>query len=87
MLVPVFNTQKWRPLRAIVFVILGLSAGNPYVYAIYDEHSRGESYLPNVNKMILLYGGYVYITGAIMYAIRAPEKCFPKKFDLCGASH
>jgi len=69
-------------------VILGLSAGNPYLYVeLYGQYHQNESFQPNHNKFIALYGGYVYISGAIMYAIRAPEKCFPRKFDLCGASH
>jgi len=37
--------------------------------------------------MIFAIGGLTYIAGAIMYAIRAPEKCFPRTFDFCGASH
>ena len=32
-------------------------------------------------------GGAIYIFGAVMYALRMPEKFFPEKFDLFGASH
>ena len=29
----------------------------------------------------------VYGTGAVIYANKAPEKCRPRTFDYCGASH
>lgn len=32
-------------------------------------------------------GGALYIIGGIIYAMRVPEKCCPRKFDLCGSSH
>ena len=32
-------------------------------------------------------GGISYISGALMYIRRIPEKFFPGKFDLFGASH
>jgi len=47
-----------------------------------------EQYLnPKADWVPMLIGGAVYITGAIIYAMRIPEKWFPKKFDLLGASH
>lgn len=33
------------------------------------------------------FGGAIYIGGAVMYALRVPERCKPGHFDLCGASH
>ena len=34
-----------------------------------------------------LIGGFVYIGGALIYGFRIPERCFPYRFDLVGASH
>lgn len=34
-----------------------------------------------------LFGGLVYIGGALIYAFRFPERYFPKRFDLLGSSH
>jgi len=34
-----------------------------------------------------LTGGALYGLGAIMYALKIPERFFPKRFDMVGASH
>jgi adiponectin receptor len=31
-MLPSMNTPKWRPFRGIMFIVLGLSAGIPFVY-------------------------------------------------------
>jgi adiponectin receptor len=36
---------------------------------------------------LILLGGLVYAAGAGIYVSRVPERCYPGKFDLCGASH
>jgi len=87
MMTPSLNSPSWRSVRAGLFIVLGLSAGIPWIYVAIDNNNKKESYTPTANGWIWLVGGLVYIGGAILYAVRAPEKCFPKKFDLCGASH
>lgn len=43
----------------------------------------GISYLLNEASLLwLILMGILYITGAVLYATRTPEKCFPGKFDL-----
>ena len=32
-------------------------------------------------------GGFAYIAGALLYALRLPERYFPVKFDNFGSSH
>ena len=44
-------------------------------------------YLPSRDGTPWAVGGVVYIVGAIIYAMRIPEKFFPRKFDLVGSSH
>lgn len=39
------------------------------------------------HAMIWLFGGFVYIGGALLFVARFPERYFPKKFDLIGSSH
>ena len=31
--------------------------------------------------------GSIYILGAFIYALKCPEKCFKKRFDIYGSSH
>mmetsp|Transcript_17954 Transcript_17954/g.12950 ORF Transcript_17954/g.12950 Transcript_17954/m.12950 type:complete len:87 (-) Transcript_17954:36-296(-) len=32
-------------------------------------------------------GGAIYIFGATLYMVRAPERCRPGSFNVCGMSH
>ena len=32
-------------------------------------------------------GGALYVGGAVIYILRIPERWYPGKFDICGASH
>lgn len=84
MMIPALNQPQWRTLRALTFIFLGLSAGFPffYVWAADKRH-----FLPTQDCKPWLLGGFIYIGGALIYAGRFPERCFPIRFDICGASH
>jgi hypothetical protein len=43
--------------------------------------------LPNTTGIPFSIGGLVYIGGALIYVFRIPERHFPIRFDLIGASH
>jgi predicted membrane channel-forming protein YqfA (hemolysin III family) len=45
------------------------------------------NYLPDSSGLPFAIGGLVYIGGALIYVYRIPERYFPVKFDLVGASH
>jgi len=34
-----------------------------------------------------LLGGIFYVAGAVIYAMRIPERWYPGRFDFCGLSH
>lgn len=87
MLIPKYGEPKYRSLRAGVFIVLGFSVCIPLIFQAFTKFKWGPYYLPTTNGWTWLYGGFVYAGGAIIYALRLPEKFFPKRFDLVGASH
>lgn len=84
LMTPEFNKPKWRTLRGVTFIILGLSAGLPFFYIFSADKKY---FVPSYDYRPWLAGGALYIGGAIIYILRFPEKYFPKKFDLCMSSH
>ena len=44
-------------------------------------------YYPGIKLINWYLGGFSYFIGAILYAIRFPEKFFPIKYDYIGSSH
>jgi len=82
-LIKQFDKPKFRPLRAGLFIFAGLAIIGAFTALNIN---------PNANKIgvfpwIFGAGGAVYITGAVIYAMRVPERCTPGRYDLCGASH
>uniref|UniRef100_A0A1I7XKW3 Uncharacterized protein n=1 Tax=Heterorhabditis bacteriophora TaxID=37862 RepID=A0A1I7XKW3_HETBA len=80
-----FAEPKFRPVRAGVFVAMGLSAIVPAAHLLFVD---GVDYMINKASLgwMLLMGG-MYIGGAAIYATRIPERCFPGKCDLWFQSH
>lgn len=62
-----FRSPAWRPLRALMFVALGLSGVVPLIHGLsirgYDELERRMSL-----SSVLLHG-LMYIFGAFLYAV------------------
>lgn len=81
---PVLGGSEGRAFRGFGFVFLGLSAAAPLVYLRYQADAAYMSYF---SVWAYLLGGFVYIGGAIIYVLRIPERCYPTKFDIIGASH
>jgi len=80
-----FSTPRFRPLRAALFVALGLSAVIPGCH-----HLILYGFWTSVNEasagwMILM--AVLYISGAVIYAMRVPERFFPGKCDIMFQSH
>ena len=81
-----FNSPKRRTLRGIIFIIFGLCAGIPVLHmAFFGNYIRG--YVKGVKLLFWYIGGVSYVTGALFYIMRFPEKKLPGKFDYFGASH
>jgi adiponectin receptor len=84
-MLPRFRTPAWRPIRAAMFVGLGLTAVFPmghgwwmWGWAELDRRIGGV-------QMVL--EGLLYTSGAGLYAARWPERQWPGKVDLLGTSH
>ncbi|KAJ2156626.1 hypothetical protein IW143_002950 [Coemansia sp. RSA 520] len=82
---PRFGTSDFRPLRAATFVALGMSGVVPVVHALI---LFGWDYVANAVQLphTLLMGG-TYITGAVIYGARVPERWWPGRFDYWLHSH
>ena len=83
-MLPTFQTPMLRNIRAGMYIALGLSAAVPMIYIkfIADENNVIDSGAFNY-----ILGGVIYILGAALYALRVPERWYPKQFDLIGNSH
>jgi len=80
-----FGTPRYRPFRAGVFIVFGLSGIAPAThYGIVNgwEKSMNEAAM---GWLVLM--GLLYITGAMLYAFRIPERIFPGKVDILFHSH
>ena len=81
-----FSEPSFRPLRAGVFMIFGLSGIFPSVHWLLSQN-----WLSSINLqfsfLCLLLMGVLYITGGLLYACRIPERFFPGKCDYWLHSH
>ena len=81
-----FNKPKRRALRGSLFLIFGLCTGIPIVHLSLFAH-KIKGYSPDIKLINWYLGGISYVSGALIYIMRYPEKKFPGKFDYIGASH
>ena len=82
LMIPYFSTPAARTFRGWCFIILGLSPG----IAVIASSQKSDQML-DYDTWQWLWGGLVYIGGALIYIAKIPEKFFPKRFDYVGASH
>uniref|UniRef100_A0A914DHQ9 Uncharacterized protein n=1 Tax=Acrobeloides nanus TaxID=290746 RepID=A0A914DHQ9_9BILA len=81
---PKFLQHKYRPLRATVFVLMGLSAVFPAIHYLY---TNGLHRITHDRFDLLVTMALLYIFGAVLYATRVPERFFPGKCDIWMQSH
>lgn len=70
-----FSEAAWRPLRAGVFMTFGLSGIVPAIHFGFIEGWFNKVSQRNISWLVLM--GMLYIVGAMMYAMRVPERFFP----------
>ncbi|PHH74040.1 hypothetical protein CDD80_3402 [Ophiocordyceps camponoti-rufipedis] len=80
-----FRTPQWRPYRTAIFVALGLSSVFPVVHGIALNGYRELQESMSIDWTIAQ--GVLYIAGALLYAVRWPERSLPGTFDIWGSSH
>lgn len=81
-----FSEPSYRPLRAGVFMSFGLSGVIPGVHWVLSHNWIFSVHLRmSVGCLVLM--AALYITGALLYAMRIPECYFPGKCDIWFHSH
>lgn len=80
-----FSEPTFRPIRAGVFVAMGLSSVVPAAHTLIVD---GLYYMfENASLHWLLLMAFFYLSGAALYATRFPERFFPGKCDYIFQSH
>ncbi|XP_047957269.1 heptahelical transmembrane protein 4-like isoform X1 [Salvia hispanica] len=83
-LLPVFQTPEYRTFRASLFFAMGFSGAAPILHKLILFWHQPEA-LHTTGYEVLM--GLFYGVGALVYAMRIPERWMPGKFDLAGHSH
>lgn len=80
-----FSESALRPLRAGVFMTFGLSGIVPAIHYGFVEGWFNKISQQSLGWLVLM--GLLYIIGAMLYALRVPERFFPGKCDIWLHSH
>lgn len=80
-----FAQPKFRPVRAGVFIGLGLSGVIPAMHYVLVEGIERAINVAAMGWLVLM--AVLYIGGALIYAFRFPERLWPGKFDIWFQSH
>jgi len=78
-----FPDRTNATFRAVIFILAGVSC----LPGIIHLTSIDAELLNDFRVKPWLLGGIAYITGAVIYAIAIPERCWKNTFDIFGASH
>ncbi|KAH8861382.1 Adiponectin receptor protein 2 [Schistosoma japonicum] len=82
---PSFTTPPYRPLRAGVFMGLGLSGIIPCIHTVILDGFINSIIQGSLGWLVLM--AVLYLSGATIYAVRIPERLFPGRFDIWFQSH
>ncbi|KAJ5059289.1 putative membrane protein [Bipolaris maydis] len=82
---PAFRRPKYRPYRAAMYAGLGLSFIIPIIHGITIFGWETQMWRMSLDWMALMTA--FNLTGGALYAMRIPEKWYPYRFDVWGASH
>jgi len=80
-----FAEPKFRPVRAGVFIALGLSGVIPAMHIVITDGFYEAIYDSALGWLTLM--AVLYIVGAVIYAARIPERIWPGRFDIWCQSH
>jgi len=79
---PRFQTSEWRLFRVAAFVVTALTGVAPMTHMWLASNTQHAEGMYGIAAM-----GAIYLSGALMYGFRVPERWFPGQFDLFFASH
>ena len=80
-----FRTPAYRPVRVAMYSLLGASAFIPIAHGVLDNGWEIQNQRQAISYFMQL--GVLNFTGAAIYAVRIPERWFPRTFDIWGSSH
>ncbi|XP_009758488.1 heptahelical transmembrane protein 4 isoform X2 [Nicotiana tabacum] len=83
-LLPVFQTPEYRTIRASLFFGMGFSGAVPILHKLVLFWHQPEALHTTGYELLM---GIFYGIGALVYAMRVPERWMPGKFDIAGHSH
>ncbi|KAL5559190.1 hypothetical protein UlMin_035401 [Ulmus minor] len=83
-LLPFFHKPEFRSFRASLFFGMGISAAAPVLHKLVLYGNQKEAVLTTGYEVLM---GVLYGLGALIYALRIPERWRPGKFDIAGHSH
>lgn len=81
-----FSEPSYRPVRATVFVLFGLSGVFPGGHWLISHNWFSDVSL-RASFICLIIMAVLYLSGALLYACRIPERFFPGKCDYWFHSH
>ncbi|KAF2252245.1 putative membrane protein [Trematosphaeria pertusa] len=82
---PSFRLPKYRHYRTTMYSGLGLSFIIPIVHGVVKFGWETQVWRMSLDWMLLM--TTFNLTGGALYAMRIPEKWYPNRFDIWGASH
>ncbi|XP_059624023.1 heptahelical transmembrane protein 4-like [Cornus florida] len=83
-LLPVFEKPEYRSIRASLFFGMGVSGVAPILHKLILFWDQPEAHHTTGYEILM---GIFYGVGALVYAMRIPERWMPGKFDIAGHSH
>ncbi|KAL3616157.1 Heptahelical transmembrane protein 4 [Castilleja foliolosa] len=83
-LLPVFQSPEYRNFRASLFFGMGVSGAVPIFHKLALFWHQPEALHTTGYELLM---GALYGVGALVYAMRVPERWMPGKFDIAGHSH
>ncbi|CAH9110840.1 unnamed protein product [Cuscuta epithymum] len=83
-LLPVFQNPEYRSFRAAMFFTMGVSGAGPILHKLILYWDQPEALHTTMYEVLM---GALYGIGALVYALRVPERWMPGKFDIAGHSH
>nr|CCA17357.1 adiponectin receptor protein putative [Albugo laibachii Nc14] len=84
-LIPAFGTPKYLYLRTGVFLGLGTFGIFPISHLIFHFGLSDPHITVTIGPLLLM--GALYVSGAVIYATRFPERFYPGRFDVWFSSH
>ncbi|KAL0585111.1 hypothetical protein ABG067_005007 [Albugo candida] len=84
-LIPAFGTPKYLYLRTGVFLGLGTFGIFPISHLVFHFGLSDPHITLTIGPLLLM--GALYVSGAVIYATRFPERFYPGRFDVWFSSH